>query len=128
MTWGLFGTPEFFEWYETLAPDATLEIAAALELLGEFGPGLKRPHADTLGGSKITNLKELRASTASAVLRCTFYFDEKRQGILLIGGDKHGKDGKAEEKFYKDLIKKSENLLEKYKDYTWGEENKWPKP
>jgi len=34
-------------------------------LLEEFGPQLGRPHADTLKGSRIKNLKELRARTSS---------------------------------------------------------------
>ena len=36
------------------------EIAALALLLRRFGPTLRRPHCDTLKGSKHTNMKELR--------------------------------------------------------------------
>jgi hypothetical protein len=90
--------------------------------LEEFGPNLNRPHADTLKGSKIKNLKELRVKTFEHIYRITFLFDKERDGILLIGGDKKGVN---QQKFYKDLIKESETLLEKYHDYEWEEENQW---
>src|ERR1700693_3729297 len=37
-----------------------LEIAALAGLLRRFGPQLRRPHCDTLKGSKHANMKELR--------------------------------------------------------------------
>jgi hypothetical protein len=37
-----------------------------------------------------------------------------------LGGDKKGKDEKL---FYKDLIRKAEGLVEKYKDHKWGKQN-----
>jgi hypothetical protein len=54
-----------------------------------------------------------------------YRFDEERHGILIIGGDKQGKDGSAEDKFYKNLIKKAEDLMLKYKNYTWEEKDQW---
>jgi hypothetical protein len=36
------------------------EVLALAELLRRFGPHLKRPHCDTLSGSKHANMKELR--------------------------------------------------------------------
>ena len=57
-------------------------------------PNLPRPHADTLKGSKLKNLKELRTHTESHVFRIAFFFNEERNAVLLIGGDKKGKDEK----------------------------------
>jgi hypothetical protein len=37
-----------------------VEIAALAGLLTRFGPQLRRPHCDTLKGSRYTNMKELR--------------------------------------------------------------------
>jgi hypothetical protein len=63
------------------------------------------------------NVKELRAKTTGHVLRVAFYFDSKRNGILLTGGDKKGKNEKT---FYADLIKTAGALIKKYRDYSWG--------
>ncbi|MDR2144753.1 MAG: type II toxin-antitoxin system RelE/ParE family toxin, partial [Treponema sp.] len=59
----------------------------------------------------------LRVKTNEHIYRIAYYFNNRRQGILLIGGNKKGKDEKL---FYIDLIRKAENLAEKYKDYEWG--------
>jgi hypothetical protein len=124
MSWEIYGTDEFFEWFASLAKEGMEEVDYKVRLLEEFGPNLKRPHADTLKGSKINNLKELRAKTSENIYRITFLFDEERDGIVIIGGDKKGVNQK---KFYKDLIKESETLIEKYHDYEWEKENKWEK-
>jgi hypothetical protein len=58
-----------------------------LRLLADQGPGLGRPTVDTLVGSKIPNLKELRAGS----IRVLFVFDPRRNAILLVGGDKRGR-------------------------------------
>jgi hypothetical protein len=122
MSWEIYGTDEFFEWFASLSKEGMEEVDYKVLLLEEFGPNLKRPYADTLKGSKIKNLKELRAKTVENVYRITFLFDEARDGILIIGGDKKGINQK---KFYKDLIKESETLVEKYHNSEWEEENKW---
>ncbi len=54
--------------------------------LAEGGPNLGRPLVDTLIGSKIQNLKELRPGT----VRILFVFDPWRSSILLAAGDKAG--------------------------------------
>ena len=84
-----------------------------VELLAEYGPNLPRPYADTLKGSNLNNLKELRAQTENNVFRVAFLFDEKRKAILLIGGDKKGKN---EKRFYRDLIKQAEEIYQHYLD------------
>ena len=87
-------------------------ILAKVLLLQEFGPQLGRPHADTLKGSRISNLKELRAKTEAHVLRVVYFFDERRQALLLVGGDKKGKN---ERSFYKKLVAEAEALVERYR-------------
>jgi hypothetical protein len=81
-------------------------------LLQEFGPQLGRPHADTLKGSRISNLKELRARTEAHVLRVLYFFDQRRQALLLVGGDKKGKNERV---FYKKLIAEAEALVQRYR-------------
>jgi hypothetical protein len=70
-----------------------------------------------LKGVKFSNLKELRSKTDKHLLRVAYYFDQTRNGILLIGGDKKGKHEKL---FYKNLIRRAEELIEKYKGRQWG--------
>ena len=59
----------------------------------------------------MANLKELRARTTAHVFRMTYIFDPKRKGLLLTGGDKKDKN---EKKFYKDIIKESEQIYVAY--------------
>src|SRR6266581_3459723 len=49
--------------------------------------GLGRPLVDTIHGSSIANLKELRPGT----VRVLFAFDPWRSSILLVAGDKAGR-------------------------------------
>ena len=57
--WEVVTTEQFRDWLAEV-PDAVAEvIAARVFLLRQFGPQLKRPHADTLKGSKHKNMKEL---------------------------------------------------------------------
>jgi hypothetical protein len=90
--------PEFLE----LADDAQDELLAHAEILAEFGPGLGRPHVDTLAGSRHANMKELRFEAADGVWRVAFAFDPERRAILLVAGDQ---SGVSQARFYKTLIK-----------------------
>jgi len=55
------------------------------------GPALGRPLDDTIKGSALPNLKELRsASTGASEVRLLFVFDPQRQAVILVGGDKAG--------------------------------------
>lgn len=63
------------------------QLLAVAKLLGEFGPQLGRPYADTLNGSKHANMKEMRFSAADGEWRAAFAFDPERKAILLVAGD-----------------------------------------
>ena len=52
--------PAFAEEAKGFAREAQIEIAALAGLLRRFGPQLRRPHCDTLKGSKHANMKQLR--------------------------------------------------------------------
>ncbi|MGD0389328.1 MAG: type II toxin-antitoxin system RelE/ParE family toxin [Tepidisphaeraceae bacterium] len=105
--WAVETTDDFDAWFSGLNETEREEIYAVIGLLKVVGPQLKRPHADTLGGSAYANMKELRANTAGAVLRAAFAFDPLRTAILLTGGDK---SGVSERRFYKQLIAKADKL------------------
>ena len=51
---------EFELEFDQLAEEVQNELLAYAQLLEHFEPMLKRPHVDTLKGSKHSNLKELR--------------------------------------------------------------------
>ena len=109
--WQVNVTREFGDWFAALADEEKLEVRAKVKLLRDEGPALKRPHADTLNGSRHANMKELRGHTSSAVLRVAFAFDPERAAILLAAGDKAGV---SERKFYKNLIDKADRLFDEH--------------
>lgn len=79
---------------------ATAAAAAALE---KAGPGAGRPLVGTLKNRPHPNMKELRydAHGGTQVWRAVFAFDPQRNAIVLVAGDKQGKD---EARFYADLL------------------------
>ena len=81
----------------------------------KLGPALGRPRVDTLEGSSIKNMKELRIQYKGEPWRILFAFDPKRQAILLVGGNKTGN-----RRWYKENIpiaeRRYQNYLEKLKE------------
>src|SRR5215475_4207703 len=66
-------------------------VSQAIEALSVDGPALGRPLVDTIKGSALPNLKELRPGSAgSGEVRLLFVFDPHRQAVILVGGDKAG--------------------------------------
>ena len=109
--WQIITSERFDTWFLKQSEDEQAAILGKIYLLEEYGPNLSRPYADTLKGSKFPNLKELRIKTGSHVFRVTYIFDPEQNGLLLIGGDKKGKN---EKKFYNDLVKESEQIYTAY--------------
>lgn len=109
MAWQVRTTGVFDEWFANLGEDGKLEVIAKVELLKILGPKRRRPHADTLNGSRHANMKELRADTADNVLRIAFAFDPQRAGILLLAGDK---SGVSQKRFYRQLIARADELYD----------------
>jgi len=107
--WEVEYTDEFGSWWDSLDEDEQESIAASIELLRQLGPHLPRPHADTLTGSRHTNMKELRTQHRGRQLRTFFAFDPRRYAILLIGGDKTG-----DERFYERMIPLADRLYDEY--------------
>lgn len=97
---------EFEPEYDALPGDVQDELLAMTRLLQQFGPQLKRPHADTMNGSRHANMKELRFKAADGIWRVAFAFDPKRKAVLLVAGDKSGVN---EKRFYRELIKKADD-------------------
>jgi len=101
VTWSIEFVDEFAGEVKAMSDEVRRELLAHARLLEERGPLLKRPHADTLNGSAHVNMKELRFKATGGVWRVAFAFDLERRGILLVAGDKSGRN---ESRFYKRLI------------------------
>jgi hypothetical protein len=63
---------EFATWFTEQEEDLQNRITAMVNLLSEHGPNLRRPHADTLEGSTVSNLKELRVQHKGEPYRILF--------------------------------------------------------
>jgi len=87
------------------------EIAGLALLLRRFGPSLRRPHCDTLKGSKHTNMKELRFTLPDGEWRVAFAFDPHRSAILLVAGNKSGTN---ERRFYRQLIRTADIRFDRH--------------
>lgn len=109
--WEIYQTAEVAAWMGDLRrsdPAAAERVEAAVDVLAEYGPTLGRPLVDTLAGSKIANLKELRPR--QTMIRILFVFDPWRSAILLTGRDKTGQ-WKA---WYERAVPRAEELYAAY--------------
>ncbi len=84
--WDVYVVDEVLEWIEQLDDAAHARVVHAIDALAAGGPGLGRPLVDTITGSRIQHLKELRPGT----VRILFVFDPWRSTVLLVAGDKAG--------------------------------------
>ncbi|MFD6528962.1 type II toxin-antitoxin system RelE/ParE family toxin [Streptomyces sp. NPDC060184] len=92
MSWNIVIVDEVRDWLRALRrqdQETVRLIAAAIDVLESQGPTLGRPLVDSITGSSLKNLKELRpGSTGGSEVRILFAFDPRRQAVLLVGGDK----------------------------------------
>jgi hypothetical protein len=98
-------TDEFEVWWDGLSVAEQISMDRSVRVLMDGGPTLGRPHVDTLKGSSLPNLKELRAQHEGRPYRMFFVFDPQRAALLLIGGDKTGNN-----RFYEEMIPKAEAI------------------
>jgi hypothetical protein len=98
----------FQDWYVSLNEQDSDAVFRVVSLLERFGPSLGFPHSSAIVGSSYP-LRELRVQSGGRPLRILYAFDPKRQALLLIGGDKTGKD-----RFYEETIPKAERLWKEY--------------
>ncbi len=101
------------KWYGTLDRPTRESVAAAIELLSERGPNLKRPFVGEVQSSRFPNMKELRpASPRGTELRILFAFDPLRHAILLLAGDKQGRW----RKWYQRAVPQADRLYQEHLD------------
>lgn len=95
MSWSIIVLEPARSWLHALrrTDRATLLLVSqAIEALSIEGPALGRPLVDTVKGSRLANLKELRPGSRGArKVRVLFVFDPLRRAVILVGGDKAGR-------------------------------------
>ncbi|MGW5720542.1 type II toxin-antitoxin system RelE/ParE family toxin [Amycolatopsis sp. NPDC003865] len=104
--WEIYVVDEVIEWIGQLDDSTHARVVQAIDALAEGGPGLGRPLVDTITGSKIQNLKELRPGT----VRILFVFDPWRSSVLLVAGDKAGQWNS----WYREAIPLAEDRYDRY--------------
>ncbi|WP_165068521.1 type II toxin-antitoxin system RelE/ParE family toxin [Paludisphaera rhizosphaerae] len=107
--WDVILDPDFESWLLQLEAGVREEIVASANVLRERGPNLGRPYVDTLKGTNVSNLKELRVQYRGDPWRILFAFDPARRAILLVGGCKAG-----DKRFYKSMIPIAEERYQRH--------------
>jgi hypothetical protein len=100
-------TAAFVRWWDGLSEAEQASIRAVVDLLELFGVALGFPHSSAIAGSK--KLRELRIQHGGEPYRVLYAFDPVRNAILLLGGNKAGKD-----RWYEQNIPVAERLFEEY--------------
>jgi hypothetical protein len=106
--WDIEATDEFQAWYAGLAEPEFSAVNAAVDKLGQVGPGLRRPLVGHIKGSRHGNMRELVVPYRN--LRVLFVFDPRRTAILLLGGDKTDRW----EEWYDDYVPRADKLYDVY--------------
>ncbi|WP_232668181.1 type II toxin-antitoxin system RelE/ParE family toxin [Pseudonocardia sp. TRM90224] len=112
--WQVYVVNEVRDWIDSLDAATHARVVQSVDLLAEVGPGLGRPLVDTIHGSSIGNLKELRPGN----VRILFAFDPWRDSILLVAGDKSGRW----KEWYVDAIPLAEKRYAQYVEERDAEE------
>lgn len=110
-SWAVLFHRDFFAEFDELPEAVQDELLVKVGLLRELGPKLRRPHADTLKGSKHANMKELRFEAQDGVWRAAFAFDPVRRAIVLVAGDK---SGVGSDQFYRRLLEKADARFDEH--------------
>ncbi|MBL4788624.1 MAG: type II toxin-antitoxin system RelE/ParE family toxin [Kordiimonadaceae bacterium] len=111
MAWIIKFHDEFVEEFAEMSEAVQEELLAKVKMLENHGPQFGRPNVDTLNGSDFKNMKELRFKADDGVWRAAFAFDQKREAIVLVAGDK---SGVSQDKFYRSLIKKADRRFREH--------------
>jgi hypothetical protein len=105
----VIGSDEFDEWFQSLDEADTDAVARVVDMLEMQGPTLPFPYSSAIKGSSKVALRELRVQSHGRPIRVFYAFDPVRQAVLLIGGDKTGKD-----RFYETMVPQAERIFARY--------------
>ena len=109
MKWDVEYTDEFGNWWEGLTETEQESVRASVKLLENFGPELPFPHCSGITTSRHRNMRELRVQHAGRPYRVLYAFDPRRCAILLIGGEKIGKN-----RWYEEYVPIADRLYDEH--------------
>ncbi|QPB42232.1 type II toxin-antitoxin system RelE/ParE family toxin [Rodentibacter haemolyticus] len=107
--WVVIATDRFIAWVNEQDESTRESVLSTLNMLRLYGHHLSRPYADTIKGSKYSNMKELRIQHKGKPLRAFFAFDPLRQAIVLCAGDKSN-----DKKFYERMLRIADDEFSAY--------------
>src|SRR5277367_887544 len=90
MTAEVIVTADFERWWDGLGVEEQKSVAVAVAMLEERGATLPFPYSSGIAGS--TKLRELRVQHRGKPYRQLYPSDPKRHPILLLGGNKTGRN------------------------------------
>ena len=99
---------EFKSWYEHLSLEEQESVFRVVALLEGRGVSLGHPYSSAIESSSLA-LRELRIQHQGRPYRVLYAFDPERQAVLLLGGDKIGRD-----RFYEEYVPKAEAIWGRY--------------
>jgi hypothetical protein len=109
--WQVIIHPAVQDWLDAQPQQVRERFDQCAWVLKAAGPALGRPLVDSIKGSTIHNLKELRVQSGTNLsIRALFVFDPKRQAIVLVVGDKAGEWNS----WYKENLTIAEERYEEY--------------
>jgi hypothetical protein len=80
-----------------------------VSLLQELGPMLRMPHSSGVEMSQHAHMRELRIQHEGRPYRVLYAFDPRRVAILLIGGEKTGKD-----RWYEEHVPRADAIYDRH--------------
>ncbi|HUD51563.1 type II toxin-antitoxin system RelE/ParE family toxin [Parvibaculum sp.] len=102
-------TDEFGTWWTGLDDREQEDVAAVVTLLEERGVTLGFPFSSGVERSRHGHMRELRIQSGGRPIRVFYAFDPRRSAILLIGGDKTGRD-----RFYDEFVPVADRLYDEH--------------
>jgi hypothetical protein len=111
LSWNVEFTDEFGEWWNGLSEAEQDDIDAVVGLLESKGPSLPFPYSSGISGSKHGHMRELRVQHSGDPYRVLYAFDPRRCAILLIGGNKTGRN-----RWYESMIPLADRIYDEHLD------------
>src|SRR5438270_9476078 len=106
----VIGTDEFASWFDGLEEVHVDPVIVGVSKLEQEGVALGHPSSSAIKGASFA-LRELRIKSSGHALRVFYAFDPRRNAVLIIGGDKTGRNSNG---FYVDMIATSERIWRIY--------------